>query len=58
MTNMGGGVKDLISALERVVDMEDLLQRVWLDIGPYNSGKVSPETLRRLNNFQEFDDSE
>lgn len=43
---------------QRMVDGLHLLEVVWLDIGPYNRGPVSEETLRLLRDYFEFDDSE
>jgi hypothetical protein len=36
----------------------EILNDVWNDIGPYNMGEVSKETLTKLHRFFKFDDSE
>jgi hypothetical protein len=54
--------EDIWSMLKEHVDSgeraKELLLKVWLDIGPYGHDKVSEETLREVNNYLNFDDSE
>lgn len=46
------------NAIIRWNEAEDLLNQIWIDLGPYGEGKLQHRTLTRLQNFQNFDDSE
>jgi hypothetical protein len=49
---------ELIQLFQRAEKAEELLQKIWIEVGPYNQEKLSGETLRKLNDWFEFDDSE
>ena len=51
-------ITNMQKEMEELLEAYDILEQVWLNIGPYNDGKVSNETLRRINNLMKFDDSE
>jgi hypothetical protein len=50
--------KDLIEMLQHVIEAQELLEKIWLEIGPYREGELTDATHTRLNNFMRFDDSE
>ena len=47
----------LIEEIEELKEARQLLEKVWLEIGPYTD-KISDELSSQLNNFFRFDDSE
>jgi hypothetical protein len=55
-------LKDLIDALQRAEEANDLLLRLWLQIDVYSGelreGKLDVHTLNELLHFFNFDDSE
>lgn len=51
-------LQKLLKEIKNLEDAKDLLEKIWLDIGPYQDGEVSSETWRKVRNFFEFDDSE
>lgn len=44
--------------IQRNIDGLLLLERLWMDIGPYSRGPISEETHIKLRDYFEFDDSE
>ncbi len=51
-------IEDLIKALEDTRKVKELLEEVYREIGCYGDGEVTSETLRALNSYFDFDDSE
>lgn len=55
-------LKDLIDALQKAEEANDLLLRLWLQIdvysGEFREGKLDVHTLNELLHFFNFDDSE
>jgi len=37
---------------------KEILEKIYLEIGGYGADKLTPETLRELNKYFKFDDSE
>ncbi len=50
-------IDKLIEEIENLKEAADLLEKVWLEIGPYTD-KISDELSYKLNSFFKFDDSE
>ena len=50
-------INNLIEEIENLKEAADLLEKVWLEIGPYTD-KISNELSSQLNGFFKFDDSE
>ena len=48
----------LLIEMQKLKIAKELLDDVYRDIGPYNTGKVTRETLNKLQKFYKFDDSE
>lgn len=46
-----------LAALRREAAAEQLLQEVWIELGPYTQA-LSTDLRHRLQDFFEFDDSE
>ena len=51
-------IDKLFDEINRLKLALEILNDVWADIGPYNTGQVSQETLTKLHRFFNFDDSE
>lgn len=43
---------------EQMVQALELLHTVWLELGAYDTGELTEQTLNQLNDFFDFDDSE
>lgn len=44
--------------IKKLQEAYKILEKIYIDIGPYSRNEVSRETLLSMNNFFEFDDSE
>lgn len=51
-------LEKFLDEFEHLKEARELLEKVYIEIGPYNDGGLSEETLMRLRAFFEFDDSE
>jgi len=54
-------IVELIEELQTLLYAKELLEKIWLEIGPYDEKGVfknNPELQTKLNNFMQFDDSE
>ena len=47
----------LASEINKANEADAILEKIWLEIGPY-SNKISSEAMNRLRSYFEFDDSE
>jgi hypothetical protein len=48
----------LLEEIARLKEANELLDKVWTEVGPYNNEKISDKTMRELQRFFNFDDSE
>lgn len=48
----------LLAEIARLNEGYELLEKIWLEVGPYQQDKVTPETWRKVNDYFHFDDSE
>ena len=51
-------LKALLEQIDDLKTAKELLERVWVDIGPYQHDKASDKTMRDLQRYFKFDDSE
>ena len=54
---MKSKLREIVEEIERLEKAHDILERVWIAVGPYNHDKIDNELMRDLNNYMEFDDS-
>ena len=52
------GLNREIQKLQKLAEGMELLEKVWIEIGPYGQGKVSDQTASKLSSYFQFDDSE
>jgi hypothetical protein len=48
----------IIELLSDALKAKNLLSELHSQIGPYGIGKIEQKTLRKINNYFDFDDSE
>ena len=48
----------MITELERAKWGAQLLQHLYLELGPYQNGKIDPDTWSKVLKFLNFDDEE
>ena len=51
-------LQELLKEIENLEHARKLLDKIWMDIGPYDQGKITDDTWRELRKFYDFDDSE
>lgn len=53
-------LEKLLEEIEDLREAKRLLEKIWLELDPYNSGHrhISNETWRRVQVYFKFDDSE
>jgi hypothetical protein len=51
-------ITNLSNDLDTLINAQKLLERVYLEIGPYKRDQVSDRTWDEVRNYFEFDDSE
>lgn len=51
-------ITKFLEEIESLQQAKDLLEKVYLEIGPYNRDKISEELNRKINDYFGFDDSE
>ncbi|MNJ90171.1 hypothetical protein D3C87_77650 [compost metagenome] len=47
-----------ISEITHLQEAKELIERVFVEVGPYGNGKISEELLSKINDYMKFDDSE
>lgn len=50
--------EDLVAKVTHGEEAENLLTKVFDELGPYGGGKLSDATIHKLQRFFHFDDSE
>lgn len=50
-------IENLIKELQKLQRIHKLLEKIYLEIGPYST-LLNPETMRELRDIFQFDDSE
>ena len=48
----------LLAEMKHLMEAADLLEKVYLERGPYADGEITKETWNKVRDFFEFDDSE
>ena len=48
----------LLAELAHLKEADKVLTSVWCDLGAYNDRNLSNETLEKMRNYFDFDDSE
>jgi len=51
-------MREFTDSLTKLIEAEELLERIHLEVGPYGTGEVSEKSLNEMNDLFEFDDSE
>ena len=51
-------LKTLLEQIEDLQTAKELLEKVWVEVGPYNHDKLSDKTMSELQKYFKFDDSE
>lgn len=51
-------IETVIAELQRLLTALDILKQVWAEVGPYRHSMVSEETVNKMREFFDFDDSE
>jgi hypothetical protein len=51
-------LNDFISEIQHLQEAKELLEQVFLEVGPYGDGKISRELRSKINDYVKFDDSE
>jgi len=51
-------LRSQVSTNQRHINALELLQTIWVEVGPYGQDKLSEESLSKLNGMMCFDDSE
>lgn len=51
-------IQKLIKEISDLEYAKDLLEKVYLELGPYRDGKIRQETWQEVQNYFGFDDSE
>lgn len=51
-------INEFIKEIQNLQKAKELLKEVWLDIEVYYNDSLSPEVIRKLNDYFELDDSE
>lgn len=51
-------INNFLEEINRLQQAEELLDKIWQEIGPYETGKISNETMIKLQKYMGFDDSE
>lgn len=51
-------LQELIEEINHLIEAKKLLERVYLEVGPYGDGKIERETRHKINDYFNFDDSE
>lgn len=49
---------ELLKELEELKKAREILEWVYVDIGPYGARQLQEETLNLIRNYFDFDDSE
>jgi hypothetical protein len=51
-------IEKLLAEVGTAKKAMELLQRVYLELGPYRDGKIEDQTWNKVRDFFDFDDSE
>lgn len=51
-------IEKLIQELQKLRAALEILEQIWREVGPYHTNEVSKESVNKMREFFEFDDSE
>ena len=61
MKSKADRIKNQIAILEKELESEELLNDLWIELGPYGlqpNQKINPQLLERLRRYFNFNDDE
>ena len=51
-------LEKLLKEIEDLKKAKELLNKVWIEMGPYRDGDIDDETWSKISEYMFFDDSE
>lgn len=51
-------LEDILKGIQTLHRARELLSKIWLEAGPYQTGKIEEKTWMEIEKYFHFDDSE